>query len=258
MGIRIGSGGKRLLGHWVLCGVGALSAALASQTVAAAYVGPLPYLSTADRPWIGTVFSNTILETFEGGGLSAPGVSVDHGSALGPSALTDSVDADDGAIDGSGTAGSSWYSAGNASMTFSFDPIFAFGLPTHVGIVITDVGITTGSLGIGNFIVEAFDAANVSLGVSGPFVLGDGNVQGGTAEDRFVGAINTAGISRLTVTALDSTDWEVDHLQFGERAIPACSIAQPPTGSADDLLCPEPGTLLLLAGGLIGIVRRRR
>lgn len=258
MGMRIGGSDTRLFTRRVIRGIAALGAVLASQIAAAAYVGPLPYLSSADQPWIGTVFSSYILETFEGGSLSAPGVSVDHGSALGPSALTDSVDADDGAIDGSGTAGHSWYSAGNASMTFSFDPIFASGLPTHIGIVITDVGITTGSVGIGNFIIEAFDAGNVSLGVSGPFVFGDGSVQGGTAEDRFVGVIDTAGISRLTVTALDSTDWEVDHLQFGERALPACSIAQPPTGSADDLLCPEPGTLLLLAGGLIGIVRRRR
>ena len=257
MGNRI-AGGKRsfTLGctYWIV----AIAAVALSQGAAAAYVGPLPYLSNVDRPWIGTVFSDYRLESFESGSLSVPGVSADHGSAIGPGPLTDSVDLDDGVLDGSGTAGHSWYSAGTASITFTFDPVFLAGLPTHVGVVITDVGVTTGAVGIGNFIIEAFDAGNVSLGVSGPFVFGDGNAQGGTAEDRFVGVIDTGGISRLTVTSLDSADWEVDHLQFGERAIPACSIAQPPPGGADALLCPEPGTLLLAVGALFGFVRRRR
>lgn len=258
MEIRIAKG-KRSLVHAYTRWTVAVAIAAAAHSAAAAYVGPLPYLSSADRPWIGTVFSDYIVETFESGTLSAPGVSVDHGVAAGPGPFTDSVDADDGAIDGVGTAGQSWYSAANSSITFSFDPIFLVGLPTHVGVAITDVGFTTGAVGIGNFVFEAFDASNLSLGVSGPFTFGDGSAQGGgTTEDRFVGAINLAGISRLTVTSLDSTDWELDHLQFGQRAIPACSIAQPPPGSAVSFECPEPGTLVLLAGGLIGIVRRRR
>jgi hypothetical protein len=79
------------------------------------------------------------------------------------------------------------------------------------------------------------------LGVLGPFQLGDGTDQGQTAEDRFFGAFNPEGISAIRIST-NSTDWEIDHLQYG---------AQSPTP------VPEPSTLTLLALGSVGMSRYR-
>jgi hypothetical protein len=50
-------------------------------------------------------------------------------SRYGPSGSTDSVDEDDGAIDGSGTGGSSFFSGG--AFTIAFDELTLGALPTH-------------------------------------------------------------------------------------------------------------------------------
>src|SRR6185312_15032118 len=63
----------------------------------------------------------TFLETFESGSLTTPGVTPSTGSVVPPGGITDSVDGDDGAIDGSGTAGHSFFSAdGPTGITFTF------------------------------------------------------------------------------------------------------------------------------------------
>ena len=153
---------------------------------------------------------------------------------LSPGALTDSVDSDDGSIDGSGTGGHSLYTNfGSTSLRFTFNAGALGGiLPTHAGIVWTDVGVTTSTTGFGSVSFEAFDQFGASLGVIGPFVLGDGSAMGGTAEDRFFGVTNAAGISAIEIRMPDSTDWEVDHLQFGAQT----SV-------------PEPGSVTLLLAG---------
>src|SRR6185436_5684858 len=80
----------------------------------------------------------------------------------------------------------------------------------HAGVVWTD--------GEGTISFEAFDNNGASLGTIGPFseagVVPDASFVGGTAEDRFFGATNTAGISRLFISNT-SGGIEVDHLQFG-------------------------------------------
>ena len=103
------------------------------STAAAAtiFFGPTPYLSSADIP--ASFYQGgapTGLENFEDGVLSF-GITASIGLILGPGTLTDSVDADDGAIDGSGSAGSSFFAT--TSLTFTFP-----GLPTAVGLVWTD------------------------------------------------------------------------------------------------------------------------
>jgi len=70
--------------------------------------------------------------------------------------------------------------------------------------------------------------------------LGDGSAAGGTAEDRFFGAINAGGIQSFQISMGNSTDWEVDHLQFGLAAVP------------------EPSTWLLAMAGVIGMCLRRK
>ena len=197
--------------------------------VSAQILGPTPYMSSADSPFSGTIFSYFALETFESGALNTPGVQVNpEAVVIAPGTLTDSVDADDGSIDGFGTAGHSLYSANRLlKFSFTFDAAVLGALPTHAGIVWTDVGNTeTGVAGIDTFTFEAFDAANISLGTT-VAILGDGISNGQTGEDRFFGAVSAEGISRITLRAASSRDWEVDHLQFGRAA--ASPVPEPST-----------------------------
>ncbi len=217
----------------------------------AQYLPPTPYLSFADSPFATLDFSYLYLEDFEDGALNSPGVALDDGDVVGPGIYRDSVDGDDGVIDGFGTRGHSLYSKGVlTSFTFTFNAAILGALPTHAGIVWTDVGITWGNLGTGfaYVSVEAFDSDGVSLGTVSPYLLGDGAFDGATAEDRFFGVVHDGGISKITISIADSTDWEVDHLQYG-RIRPS------------EYMVPEPGALALLAGMGIGsllCLRRRR
>lgn len=218
-------------------------ALLVTPTVSSAQLlGPSPYLSATDSPFNGGTFSYFHLEDFEDHSFNVPGVTASAGGVtsvvFGPS-VHDSVDADDGAIDGSGLNGDSFFSGnGSAGITFTFDASVLGSLPTHAGIVWTD--------GTNNIVFEAFDAANVSLGtLTGTHA--DGSFNGETGEDRFYGMINAGGISAIRILN-QSGGIEVDHLQYGNAAQRAQVI-------------PEPGTLALLASGLLplaGMVARRR
>ncbi len=71
--------------------------------------GPTPYLQTSDSPWLSQIGSaNFYLEDFEDGLLNTPGVSATGANVIGPGGLTDSVDGDDGNVDGSGSTGRSF------------------------------------------------------------------------------------------------------------------------------------------------------
>lgn len=180
------------------------------------------------------------LETFEDGLLNTPGLSADTGfvtstSFSGP--IIDSVDADDGSVNGIGT-GDSYFGSGPTGINFSFDASALGGLPTHVGLVWTD--------GLNNIHFVAYDENGNSLGSA----LGshaDSNHYGGTGEDRFYGAINSGGISRIFISN-DSGGIEVDHLQYGLM------------GSGGGGSAPAPAALGFLGLGLmgLGITRRRR
>ncbi len=171
-------------------------------------LGPAPYVQFTDSPFAAVNFGGTFhLEDMEDGVLNAPGVSFDYGAVYGPGGLTDSVDADDGLIDGSGTNGRSFFSGGGSTgITFIFHADVLGQFPSHAGVVWTD--------GTNNIHFEAFDANGVSLGqLTGSHA--DGSYSGTTAEDRFYGAIQTAGgISRIHIWN-DGGGIEVDHLQYG-------------------------------------------
>lgn len=230
---------------WVGLAV-ALLAASASSPARADFLGPTPYLSFADSPFNGGAFGAFYLEDFEDGALNTPGATASAGwSVLGPGVFTDSVDADDGTIDGSGAAGHSFFSAGTqSSLTITFDAAALGGsLPTVAGIVWTDVGsVGSGTTGFGPVLFSATGPGGIPLGSIGPFTLGDGSAAGGTAEDRFFGVTSAAGISSITISMSNSVDWEVDHLQYGIRPVP------------------EPGSLALVAIGgaaTLALARRR-
>ncbi len=202
----------------------------------ATLLGPSAYTGFVDSPFYGGSFGSFYLEDFEDGALNTPDVSASAGIVLTFGSLRDSVE--------STPNGYSYYTNGVTSLSFTFSGT----LPTHAGIVWTDVGCLIGEacppIGVGaaDVYFEAFDENSLSLGVLGPNYLGDGAADGGTAEDRFFGATNATGISKLTIWIPDSNDWEVDHLQYG----------------VDSQLIPEPGTATLLGLALAGLAVLRR
>jgi hypothetical protein len=172
------------------------------------YSGPTPYLSTEDSPLevpgIGRCY-----EDFEDGTLDIPGAT-GNGTVVGPSGLIDSVDGDDGAIDGNGNGGHSYFSGDGASgISITFSPDRNEGLPRNVGIVWTDGGFGAAVT------FEAFDKDGNSIqkGVYGPFLHADLSNSGETAEDRYYDAFHGDGISKITITNTTG-GIEVDHVQL--------------------------------------------
>jgi len=121
----------------------------------------------------------------------------------------------------------------NITITFSKDVLGDW--PTHVGVVWTDVGWRSATPYYGHVVFEAFGPDTNSLGMVGPVAVGDGFDGGQTAEDRFLGVSDSGGVSAISITMPDSTDWELDHLQYGRQAAVveevAASIQLSPTNS---------------------------
>ncbi len=200
---------------------------------ASAQIGPRPYLRGADSPWVDLLNNGKFyLEDFEDGTLNTPGATAGSGSRIqNPTAITDSVDGDDGNLDGFGKLGHSYFATASTGHRFTFSSGTYGALPTHAGLVWTD-----GQVG-GTTRFEAFDGSGVSLGVlTGSHT--DGNFGGGTGEDRFYGWIHSGGIGSILMTHSGGGGLEVDHLQYGT--------------------VPEPATMAALGAGVLMIARRRQ
>lgn len=200
------------------------------------FLGPTPYLSVADSPFdmsgLGTTF---FFEDFEDGRFDLPpGVASDFDyQVIPPGPTTDSVDADDGVIDGSGTDGQSLH-----PITFIVAPtnppqwVHYFGLsfdsnvlgfsPNTFGVVWTD-GIPPPMSSFRPsavvLIVEHNDGTMDYASWFGDDFL-DHSYMGETAEDRFFGLRTTKGIARVRLSMSFYSDTfieqtEIDHVQFG-------------------------------------------
>jgi len=183
----------------------------------ATFVGPTPYLSQADSPFApaGTFY----LEDFEDGSLNTPGVAASTGSVVAPGAITDSVDGDDGTIDGSGKGGHSFFAnPGSDGIRFTFDAGALGTLPTAAGIVWTD--------GTGEITFEAFGALGASLGTIGPVPIADTTIGGQTDEDRLFGVYDAGGVSAIFISNT-SGGIEVDHLQYGAAVLGTTTTTLP-------------------------------
>ncbi|MEG3860576.1 calcium-binding protein [Microcoleus sp. herbarium12] len=195
------------------------------------FFGPLPYLAfnnpsagTAISPFSPVRFTYFHLEDFEDGALNTPGVTVSELATTNiTTAFSDSVDGDDGVIDGQarGNSSSLFSNFRTSSFTFKFSANALGGqLPTHAGIVWTDIGRNGGGTPlsgdlVNNTLFEGFGPSGESLGIIGPFSLGDESISRTTSEDRFFGVVNQNGISSIRLSMPGKNNWEVDHLQYG-------------------------------------------
>ncbi len=201
--------------------------------------GAIPYLQASDSPVVAVGMDYFWLEDFEDFALNTPGVTASAGYSTKPTwpaSMTDSVDGDDGAVDGSGNGGNSWFSMdGGTGVTFTFDDGVLGSFPTHVGIVWTD--------GVDPLGFEAYNAYGVLVGSVTATGIADSVYTGTTAEDRFFGMIYDDGISKIRLYSGAGGGIEMDHLQYGgNNPIPA------------------PGAVVLAGVGaaLAGWLRRRR
>ena len=213
----------------------ALGAAATGAHAAAVFWEPTPYLSSADIP-MGFYAGNLpgFLDTLEDGTLDGQ-LSTSSGAVIGPGQFDgarDSVDADDGSIDGSGIAGRSFFqNPGFVGVTITFN---GSQLPTSFGLVWTD--------GFGDVTFSAVGGNGVSLGAITRSGFADGTVLGTTVDDRFFGVQSDGGIRSISISHT-AGGLEIDHIQYG--SMPAV---------------PEPASAwLMLAGiGLLALRRLRR
>ncbi len=200
-------------------------------------VGPVPYLCASDSPFANQTYTYFYLENCEDHLFNVPGVTASNGGitsvVFGPS-IHDSVDCDDGVVDGSGLMGDSFFSQ-SPSITFTFNAAVLGSLPTRVGIVWTDGGANSAVT------FRARDGAGTLLGTIAA-THGDSSNNGTTAEDRFHGAIFAGGIGSITISNT-SGGIEVDHLQYAGEATQACDAIDfngdglfPDTADIDDFL----------------------
>jgi hypothetical protein len=224
----------------------ALAAALgAPHPVGAALLGPSAYTSTADSPFFPFAgFGYFHLENFDDHALSTPGVTVSPGTAV----TAANTGYDGSIIDQVGLAGGCppgglavacdtlFSGDGSGGLTFTFSAVALGGLPDAVGLVWTD--------GDGTITFEAFDENGISLGQLVGNHADAGSYNGTIVDDRFYGATNSGGISRIVISN-SIGGIEVDDLQYGRRD-PVAAV-------------PEPGGLLLLGVGLalLALIRRR-
>ena len=210
------------------------------------FFGPTSYLSEADIPQgfvpqpdcPDCVFE---IETFEDNSLDF-GLSISEGEIAGPGFstgtedLTDSVDGDDGVIDGTGQTNNGGYSY------FTFENSITVTLPSlmqSAGVVWTD-----GDTNLTDVIFEAFDQNGNSIGTINGGDIADDQFTGQTAEDSFFGITFgdgvTTGVTSFTITNVQAgSGIEIDHIIFANCS--ACCDIDLEVSKTVDAVTVEPG-----------------
>ncbi len=217
--------------------------ALAAFSAHAALLGPSAYITSADSPFFPFGgFTYFHLENFDDHLLNTPGVSVTAGTFSAANSgfsgsIIDQVGLNGGCpAGGLSVACDTWFGSGQTGLTFTFNAGALGQLPNAAGLVWTD--------GAGTITFEAFDQNGNSLGtLTGNHA--DGSFFGTIADDRFYGATNSGGISKIFISN-SSGGIEVDDLQYG------CRDCGGPVAT------PEPSTLLLMLSGLAGFGAMKR
>lgn len=217
-----------------------LSIALFAPIAAVAdiiFLDPTHYTSFDDSPFKSVQFLDFHLEDFEDGEFNQLDATITGGSVIDPGEFTDSVDKDDGKLDGFGREGHSFGSTQTIRIEFSGGDV---GLPTYFGVVWTDGGrneLHKDGQTDTNFRYFGKDGRLIASS-SGYF--GDGRTDGTTADDLFLGIIADRQIGAVEIRTIneDFGDLEIDHIQYGN--------------------VPEPNTLCLLAIGTLAYIRRSR
>jgi len=184
----------------------------ADAALAPGFYGPVAYTSRADALLPASGYASYAhFEDFETGAIAAPGVAIGlGGQVLGSSSLIDSVDGDDGVVDGvCAKAGGTCYSSfhGSGTIEFVFDATALGGLPTHVSMVWTD-GATACDA-----IFEAYDATDTLIGSRSATAVGNADNTGDVTEDRYFGVVHPAGVKSIRVRS-SGGGVEADNLFF--------------------------------------------
>jgi len=209
---------KQLMRHLrLVAGACLLSTVALTQTFAAgiSFFPATPYLQAGDADSLFDASWPISFEDFEDNSVD-PFIVEIMGEILPPnfstgiSNLTDSVDGDDGAVDGVGNDAYSFFNNGRSIHVSFASPV------TSAGLVWTD-----GDPASAGVMLEAFDASGMSLGVFDYGDIGDDLITGQTAEDRFIGASSMDGIGSLTVTNLPGGNGiEIDHVHWQICEVP--------------------------------------
>jgi hypothetical protein len=168
----------------------------------------VPYV--CEGPFEGVVFDDYFyLDDFEDAALDQPGVTAPNtiSSLTGfGAAVVDSVDCDDGAVDGTCLDCDALFGQGTIELTFDAEVLSE--LPSHVGMVWTDGG------GGASVTITGYDEQDMVVYTETVQGIGDNSVNGTVEEDRFFGIVHAAGIKRVVI--VNSTGGlEIDHLQYG-------------------------------------------
>ncbi len=249
-----------------LIGTLGLTTDVTAQT--ATFHGPSPYLSFSDSPFEGLSWGKGYfyLEDFDGLsgvldtlGASVEGANSEDGTIGSFAAILHNGLAEElyvpeptgnfcttalsvgqawcaigqiDSVEGDGETGGSMWSGpsfANDRLTFRFDQGALGKLPTHVGIVWTDVGprpvldpdSTPNNNGIefcpclADVTFEAFDADGISLGTIVASALGNANHRGETDDDTFFGVVYSDGISKIAIT---SRIWRLTTCSMARRS----------------------------------------
>jgi hypothetical protein len=193
----------------------------------------MPYTSKNDSPFKSLESTGTYfyIEDFEDGVADTPGLTIDKGAVLSTGPNVDSVDQDDGLLDGSGSKGKSWLSTYDKDLVFSFNKDLLSGkYPNHAGLVFTDTYPTTLLLTL-----EAYGVDGKVVGKMGPMTLGDSTTYAGqTLDDKFIGFKSKVEIKAIAIKA-ERGNYELDHVQYGYGKVVASSSPTSVSGASPDI-----------------------